>query len=47
MTEGNHYGFQLPEELLLLRDQVRRFMREEVKPIEGKLRNTDGGVYFG
>lgn len=37
MSETNHYGFQLPEELLLLRDQIRRFMREEVKPIEDKL----------
>ena len=34
---GMHHGFQLPEELILLRDQVRRFMREEVKPIEDKL----------
>lgn len=37
MSEENHYGFALPEELLLMRDQVRRFMREEVKPIEDKL----------
>jgi acyl-CoA dehydrogenase len=37
MSEGNHYGFQLPEELILLRDQIRRFMREEVKPIEDGL----------
>ena len=36
MTE-NHYGFALPDELVLLRDQIRRFMREEVKPIEDKL----------
>ena len=43
MTEGNHYGFQLPEELLLLRDQVRRFMREEVKPIEDKLEHDATG----
>ena len=34
---GNHHGFDLPPELLLLRDQIRRFMREEVKPIEDKL----------
>ncbi len=34
---GSHYGFILPEELVLLRDQIRRFMREEVKPIEDKL----------
>ncbi|MGD8829083.1 MAG: acyl-CoA dehydrogenase family protein [Pseudomonadales bacterium] len=34
---ANHYGFQLPEELVLLREQIRRFMREEVKPIEDKL----------
>ena len=37
MGEGNHYGFTLPDELLLLRDQIRRFMREEVKPIEDRL----------
>jgi acyl-CoA dehydrogenase len=37
MSEANHYGFQLPEELILLRDQIRRFMREEVKPIEDRL----------
>jgi acyl-CoA dehydrogenase len=37
VSEENHFGFALPEELLLLRDQVRRFMREEVKPIEDKL----------
>jgi len=37
VSEENHYGFALPEELLLMRDQVRRFMREEVKPIEDKL----------
>ena len=37
MTDSNHYGFILPEELILLRDQIRRFMREEVKPIEDKL----------
>ena len=34
---GNHYGFMLSEELVMLRDQVRRFMREEVKPIEDTL----------
>ena len=34
---GNHYGFELPEELIMLRDQIRRFMREEVKPIEDTL----------
>ena len=33
----NHYGFALPEELILLRDQIRRFMREEVRPIEDQL----------
>ena len=35
--DGNHHGFELPQELILLRDQIRRFMREEVKPIEDKL----------
>ena len=37
VDHGNHYGFQLPDELVLLRDQIRRFMREEVKPVEDKL----------
>ena len=37
MPEGNHYGFALPDELLLMRDQIRRFMREEVKPVEDQL----------
>ena len=36
-AQSNHYGFRLPDELVLLRDQIRRFMREEVKPIEDKL----------
>ena len=35
--EENHYGFRLSDELILLRDQIRRFMREEVKPIEDAL----------
>ena len=34
---NSHYGFTLPDELVLLRDQIRRFMREEVKPVEDKL----------
>ena len=37
VESDNHYGFLLPEELILLRDRIRRFMREEVKPIEDKL----------
>ena len=37
MNDGNHHGFALPDELIMLRDQVRRFMREEVKPIENGL----------
>ncbi len=37
MDNGNHYGFRLPDELLLMRDQIRRFMREQVKPIEDTL----------
>lgn len=36
-TESSYYGIRLPQELILLRDQIRRFMREEVKPIEDKL----------
>ncbi|MBT5664468.1 MAG: acyl-CoA/acyl-ACP dehydrogenase [Rhodospirillaceae bacterium] len=35
--DGNHYGFTLSDELIMIRDQVRRFMRDEVKPIEDKL----------
>lgn len=30
-------GFALSDELVILRDQIRRFMREHVKPIEDKL----------
>jgi acyl-CoA dehydrogenase len=37
IEEENHYGFRLSDELILLRDQIRRFMREEVKPIEDTL----------
>ena len=37
IEEENHYGFRLSDELILLRDQIRRFMREEVKPIEDAL----------
>ena len=37
MSGGNHYELALPDELVLLRDQVRRFMREEVRPIEDRL----------
>ena len=37
MDNADHYGFALPDELIMLRDQVRRFMREEVKPIEDRL----------
>ena len=37
VEEDNHYGFRLSDELILLRDQIRRFMREEVKPIEDTL----------
>jgi acyl-CoA dehydrogenase len=35
--DDNYRGFQLPPDLVLLRDQIRRFMREAVKPIEDKL----------
>jgi acyl-CoA dehydrogenase len=34
---ADEYGLALSQELILLRDQIRRFMREEVKPIEDKL----------
>ena len=34
---SDHYGLFLSDELLLLRDQIRRFMQEHVKPIEDRL----------
>ncbi len=37
MTDEDSTGFALPQELIMLREQIRRFMREEVKPIEDKL----------
>lgn len=36
-TNGGYTGWQLPEEYELLRETVRRFMTEEVKPVEDKL----------
>ena len=30
-------SWELPEELRMLRDTIRRFMEEEVKPVEDKL----------
>ena len=29
-------GFDLPDDLAMLRDQIRRFMREEVRPVEDR-----------
>ena len=46
MSDREHYGFRLPEELLLLRDQIRRFMREQVKPIEDRLSHDATGCSF-
>ena len=46
INNENHYGFQLPEELILLRDQIRRFMHEEVKPIEDKLPHDATGCSY-
>ena len=37
IDEENHYGFRLSDELILLRDQIRRCMREEVNPLEDTL----------
>src|SRR5438034_6967087 len=34
-------GFTLPDELRLLRDQVRRFIREEIIPLEQRLRSEE------
>ena len=42
-ASANHYGFMLSEELVMLRDQIRRFMREEVKPIEDTLAHDATG----
>lgn len=36
-NEDSSTGFALPQELIMLRNQIRRFMREEVKPIEDRL----------
>jgi hypothetical protein len=30
-------GFEVPEELLLLREQVHRFIRDEILPLEARL----------
>ena len=38
MEDGNEYqGYQLPQELVALRDQVKRVIREEVIPAEAKV----------
>ena len=34
---GSYTGWQMPEEYVILRDTVKRFMNEEVKPVEDKL----------
>ena len=37
-------GFSLPDELRLLRDQVRRFIREEIIPLEQRLDPDAPGI---
>src|SRR5256885_15703147 len=37
-------GFTLPDELRLLRDQVRRFIREEIIPLEQRLDPDAPGI---
>src|SRR5256885_3834695 len=37
-------GFTLPDELRLLRDQVRRFIREEISPLEERLDPDAPGI---
>jgi len=37
-------GFTLPEELRILRDQVRRFIREEIIPLEQRLDPDAPGI---
>ena len=38
MEDGNEYpGYQVPQELVALRDQVKRVIREEVIPAEAKV----------
>jgi len=52
MSEANGYSssradtgaWELPEELQMLRDTVRRFMAEEVRPIEDKLEHDAAGL---
>jgi acyl-CoA dehydrogenase len=37
-------GFTLPEELRILREQVRRFIREEIVPLEQRLDPDAPGI---
>src|ERR1043166_4772012 len=37
-------GFTLPDELRLIRDQVRRFIREEIIPLEQRLDPDAPGI---
>lgn len=37
LNDSDHYTLQLPVGLVLLCDQIRHFMRKEVKPIDDKL----------
>lgn len=37
MTHDSSGSWELPEELRMLRDTIRRFMQEEVKPVEDTL----------
>ncbi|MFZ0903711.1 MAG: acyl-CoA dehydrogenase, partial [Mycobacterium sp.] len=44
MTEGPSGAWQLPEELVMLRDTVRRFMDAQVHPVEEKLGHDTVGL---
>ena len=44
MTEGPSGAWQLPEELVMLRDTVRRFMDAQVHPVEEKLDHDTVGL---
>jgi len=37
MTHDSSGSWELPEELRMLRDTIRRFVQEEVKPVEDTL----------
>src|ERR1700728_3457387 len=44
MTEGTSGAWELPEELVMLRDTVRLFMAAQVHPVEEKLDHDTVGL---